>query len=575
MAVPRLNVLALLACTLPLAVPAMLALWHQGTVRRLRALHPFQPGRFLHRWASRRALSILWRAALAIVLGAAVLLQSVFFGRLEWLLLGLAPPLHLLARRQLARASAAQFTQPIYALHWSSQAAQWLVALVLALVWMAASVLLAEAPAVPYAERIHQLQSTWAEAPSGAVKWALDAGAWGQASLEALGTPATNLEWRMLLSLLVAPVSVFSFLGLSLSGLALPLSEIRRTLGEGLPAGISPPPVGAVRAAWWAALVSIVVLVLFQSLGALDHRLRTADSPLALRPVPECERIGGKVYALNTADAMKALIAQTQSQLTAHQVAACTKLDGIETAAAQGVDQYLDWYFSLGAEWSRFATLLTGDIDLLMQAKFSEKVMASPTIVRLLPDVQAAYEAQWALLVDARSGALDLLDRNRLVLDERGCKVIRELPATPWTSQWEGSKARLVGGSGAGLIAGTLAAKVTAKAMGKATMKSAGAVLAKAMAKKGIGKVGAAAAGATVGTAVAPGVGTLVGAAIGAGVGLVVGVTIDMAALAAEEKLTRADMRTELLSAVTESLQPYRETFDCAALGKTTEPPPR
>jgi len=113
--VPRLNALWLGACTLVLALPMMLALWHQGTVRRLLALHQFQPGRGLHRWGSRRALSILWRSALSILLSATVLLQSVFFDRLEWLLLGLAPPLYLLARWVFDSVTAAQFTQPIFA----------------------------------------------------------------------------------------------------------------------------------------------------------------------------------------------------------------------------------------------------------------------------------------------------------------------------------------------------------------------------------------------------------------------------------------------------------------------------
>jgi hypothetical protein len=573
--VPRLNALWLGACTLVLALPMMLALWHQGTVRRLVALHQFQSGRGLHRWGSRRALGILWRAALAILLSAIVLLQSVFFGRLEWLLLGLAPPFYLAARRAIDAVTAAQFTHPIYGTYWSSRTAQWLVAFVLAFAWVAASILLAEAPALPYAERIHQLQSGWAQAPSGTVKWVLDAGAWGQASFEALGQQAGPTSWRMLLALVIAPVSVFSYLALSLSGLALPVTEIRRTLGERLTADPSPPPVGAARAALLAAVACIVGLVLFQSLGVLDHHLRTADSPLAIRLLPECERIDGKVYALNTANALKALIGQAQDQLAGHQATACAKLGEIEALAARGVEQYLDWYFSLGAEWTRFATLLTGDIDLLLQAKFSEKVMSSPEIVQRLPAVQAAYEAQWALLVGMRSGALDLLDRNRLVLDARGCKVIKESSATPWTAQWEGSKARLVSGAGTGLIAGALAAKATAKAMGRTTMKSAGTVLTKATARKGIGKAGAAAVGATVGTVVAPGLGTVVGAAIGAGVGLAVGVSIDMVALAAEEKLTREDMRKDLLSAVSESLQPYRETFDCNALGKGAGPGPR
>lgn len=74
--------------------------------------------------------------------------------------------------------------------------------------------------------------------------------------------------------------------------------------------------------------------------------------------------------------------------------------------------------------------------------------------------------------------------------------------------------------------------------------------------------------GTTVGTVVASGPGTVLGAAICAGVGRVVGVGIDVVALAAEEKLTREDMKRDLLSAVSESLQPCRGTFECKAAAK-------
>ena len=568
---PRLTVLGLGTFTLALALPMMLTLWHQATVRRLLSLHQFQPGRGLHRWGSRRALSTLWRAALAIVLSAAVLLQSVFFGPLEWLLLGLAPLLYLLVRQVFDAVPATQFTQAIYAQRWSLWATQWTVTLLLALAWIAARKVLAEVPVVSYAERIYELQSAWASTPSGTVKWALDAGAWGQATVEALDQLAGETWWRLLLVLVIAPVSVFGHLSLSLSGLSLPVAEVRRTLGE-LTADRSPPPVGPARAAQWAAVASIVVLMLFQLLGELDHHLRTADSPLAIKPLPECERIDGKVYALNTAGALEALFGEARAKVEGHKATACAKLGEIEALAAKGVDDYLNWYFSLGAEWSRFAVLLTGDLDLLLQAKFSEMVMSSPEIVQRLPVVQATYEGQWAQVVGARSGAVDLLYQNRLVLDERDCEVIKETSLGPFTAQWEDSKARLVSGSGAGLIAGSLAAKATTKAMTKTTMKSASAVLAKAAVKKGIGKAGAVAIGATVGTMLAPGVGTAVGALIGAGVGLVMGVGIDMVALAAEEKLTREDMRRDLLSAVRESLQSHRDTFDCKSVGRVAGP---
>ena len=99
--------------------------------------------------------------------------------------------------------------------------------------------------------------------------------------------------------------------------------------------------------------------------------------------------------------------------------------------------------------------------------------------------------------------------------------------------------------------------------MSKASMKLAGKVLMKAAAVKGISKVGAAAAGAAIGTGVVPGVGTVVGALVGTGVGVVIGGTIDITMLAIEEKLTRPDMKRDLLGAFSESLQPFKDTFAC------------
>ena len=145
----------------------------------------------------------------------------------------------------------------MYARRWSLRATQWLLTLLLATTWVLARKLLAEAAVLPYAERIHDLQSAWASAPSGLVVWTLDAAAWGQASIEALDHLAGQTWWRLLLALVVAPVAVFSHVSLSLSGLVMPLAEVRRTLGARLTVDQSPPPVGAVRAALWAAVAAV------------------------------------------------------------------------------------------------------------------------------------------------------------------------------------------------------------------------------------------------------------------------------------------------------------------------------
>ncbi|MCC7326375.1 MAG: hypothetical protein IT521_06180 [Burkholderiales bacterium] len=564
--VPQMNALWLGIATLALSLPAMLALWHHVTVRRLAALHQFRLGRGLYRWGSRRALAILLRAALAIVVSGVVLLQSAFFGPVEWVLLALSPAIYLVAQAVIETGSAPQFSQRAYSRRWVFWMAQVTVVTVLTVSWLVARYLLSDAPSLPLVERVHELQSGWAQAPSGIVVWALDAGAWGAASIEALGRWPDDRLWRSLLPLVFAPVSVFGFAALSWTGLSLPLSELRRVFGERLDAGDDPPPVGALRAAVWGAVAAVCAMAIFQMLGAVETRLAPRDSPLAVARIPECERIGVAVYKLNTLAALTSHSEGLKERMGGIQRAACEQLAGVETLAEKGVDGYLDWYFSLGAEWFRLATMLTGDIDFLLQYRFSQMVFANPELERRLAGAQADYERLWGQVIAGQEAARELLERNRLVLDESQCRVVNEFAVNPLPQQTDAFRTRLLAGSGAGLVAGAFAAKATAKAMGKASMKSASKVLSKVAAKKVLGKAGAAAAGSAAGAAagsVVPGPGTATGAAIGALLGLAIGTGVDIAMLAAEEKLTRGDMKKDLLAAVSESLQPYREMFEC------------
>ncbi len=211
--VPHMNALALVACTLALSVPMMAALWHQGTVRRLIALHQFEPGQTLHRWGHRRALGIVLRAVLALAIAAVALLQGALFDSRDWLLLALAPLLHLVVRNAVELVSTPQFSRRVYAERWSLWATESAVILLLVAAWIWMRYSVAAPPEQAYADRIHALQAAWAQVPSGIVRWTLDAGAWGQASLEALGHWRSEATWRLLLALVVAPLGVFGFRG--------------------------------------------------------------------------------------------------------------------------------------------------------------------------------------------------------------------------------------------------------------------------------------------------------------------------------------------------------------------------
>lgn len=548
------------AAVLLLASPMVLALWHQHTVRRLIALHQFADGRRLHRFGSRRALGLVWRALLALLLTSATLAQAVFFDTRDWLLLALAPALLAAAQHMLQARAAMQFRAPVYHLRWSLWLASWTVALLLAAAWVALQRLDMDGAAPPdLLDHVHALQRRWAEGAPGLVIWALDLAAWGQATVAALGQATQGVDgWRIALGVLVAPLALFGHVALSLAGLSLPAAELRRTLAAGLNDAAHPPPLAAGRRALWACMAVIAAMLWFQSIAWLNAALRQRPSPFAVVAVPECERIAGQAYRLNTSYLLDTLMAATRQRLATQQAAACTQLDAIAARTEAGIDAYLDWYFSLGAEWARIATMLTGDVELWLQARFQNMVLADPALTQQLDALQAAQARHWQALDTARADALAALEHHRLVLDERGCRATLVQSEAPWLAQIDAGHGRLAAGSAAGLAAGAIAAQLTAKAMGKASMKTAGTLLLKAAAKKAAGQGAAAAAGAAIGSVV-PGVGTLVGAVTG----LAIGTAVDVAALAAEEGLTRADMRRDLLDAVAETLHPYRTLFGC------------
>ena len=546
-----------------LSIPAMAALWHQSTVKHLVHMHQFASGSGLRWLASRRLFSVLLHAVFALLLTEAVLVQSVLFGRTEWVLVAIAPMLYLGIRNLISHRVERQFTGPAYAFRWVFRATQLLLTVSLVLFWLGAHIAMAEPSIGTVTDAVFDLQQRWANSPSGLVKWSLDASAWVQATINALDWTPGKSFWWLVASLFFTPVLAFGYVSLSLYGSSLPVSEMRRIVGEPLTDADTPPPVGPVRAAIWAAVATVGVVIFFQAMGVAEGLLSSKENPFALQRLPECERIGGAVYKVNTIKTLEAFMAGMGRQMAGQETVACTSLDGIEAAADKGIDRYLDWYFSLGAEWARTLSLLTGSADELLNSKLQELVFSDPSIATPLEGIKDHFERLSVFGTVGKEKAEELLAEQRLVLTDQQCKVVKELAVNPWTPKFEAFSARLATGSAAGLLGGGIAATIASKAMAKAGMKSAAKVLAKAAAKKAAAKVASGAAGATIGTAVFPGVGTLVGGAIGVIAGIAVGAGVDMAMLAAEENLTRADIKAELLSAFTETLQPYRDAFAC------------
>jgi hypothetical protein len=413
---------------------------------------------------------------------------------------------------------------------------------------------------------VFELQSQSNGVQSSIVKWVLDAGAFGQAAQETITSMPNESYWKVLATFFFAPLTVFSTLALTYSGMSLSLDEFRRTIGNSSEPNEKPAKIGPVNSAVWAAVVVVLIGSYFQLLAYANQSIKAEDSPLAIRPMQPCEKIDGVAYQVNTLKTVESLIAAVSPKLAASSLKSCQELAGLEANISAGVDDYLNWYFSLGADYARLANILTGDIDTYLSTKFNEIALKKMHQDDVFMRLQAEHKGQLDVLDQTNGAIQQLLGKNHLGLVDRSCKVVGETSMQGMSSHLDSAKARLSMSAAAGMIGGAFASKLTTTVMAKSTFKLGGKVLGKAIAKKAAGKTGGALAGAAAGAALGsfvPGIGTAIFAVVGAVTGVVVSISIDMVALGIEENLTRDAMRKDLIDSVTETLRPMRETFGC------------
>lgn len=499
-------------------------------------------------------------ALAALVLALLFLLQAPFFGRVEWLLVALAPVLYLVVAWLVASPLWPLFSRPVYAGSATARSARFLTFCILCIAWVVARYAQADAPAQPLAQLAWELQARWGDTPSAFVRWAIDANAWGQATLDSLGHLSGAPWWRVALSLVVLPLTVFGFVTWSAAGLALGVNETRRTFAAALTESDAAPGVSRGRALRYAG--SAVALAAVAMIGAaqLDSVLRQSGRPLALRPLPECERIGGAAYTVGTLARLEAYHAVLESGIVDAKRNGCQRIVELQRVLALQVDAYLDWYFSFGADLTQTVLLVTGEVEALAEFKLNKLIASDPQVVSLLGQLDADQE--YIRLVSARAaGGLEgVLDQQRLVLDERQCRVVKTetMEAAQWRWRGEGLQPRLIA-SGSGALVGGFAGALAGRAMGRTSMKAAQRVLGKAAGKAATRIGGGAVAGGAVGS-----VGAVPGAVVGGILGAAAAaVGIDFAMLKAEEALTRDGMRRDLLATVDETLAPLKAAFGC------------
>ncbi len=237
----------------------------------------------------------------------------------------------------------------------------------------------------------------------------------------------------------------------------------------------------------------------------------------------------------------------------------------------EAVGEYLDWYYSLPAEYGRIGMMLQGRL----QDYLTEKARETFRQEKWYRGVEAAFERMLSVDEEARTAyertVRDILDRNRVDPEDAAFDVTLtaalkdvvqpSLHQDVIPAAHRLATAGVAGGAGsaaAGGITFIIVQKVTAKVLGKQVLKLA----AKAPLKAAAGKLaGAVAGGAAIGSLL-PGAGTVVGALVGGAlVGASLGVAVDGALLELEEALSRDDFERELVAAIRQARGEFADEY--------------
>ena len=537
------------------ALPAW-GLWLAFMLRKKVLRFQFAAQGRVGRWLSGGWWPAVKSVVLALLFVSAALWQSWFLACWEWLLLAVAVPAYVVLAAWLLKLLAPEFSSPAFAWAWAQRAARVLLVLLLGGLWVYMMARYQDfgralTPAMAPAALDAALAQIHA-APSGLVRWGLD----GLLAVQVAGGALADLPqapiWRLLVLALFGPL-----------GLLLCMGAVMQAAMAGKAIWLQAAPVGSGRSsAPMLALMSVLVLgILVQTTASLDGLVRNHESPLALQRLPECERIGQKLYRIGTLDETRKLALDALGKLQTGQ-ALCQGMSDMDLQLDAAVERYLDWYFSLGAEWGRIFSLLTGDVSLFLQNKLSETLQATPGLETWMQALHKQAQVSGNVLTQGQQRIEEVLARHHLALGANQCIVRADVPQLPALDLLGNASQRLTASAVAGTGAGAFAAVVAGKAMAKTSMKAASKVLAKVAAKQGLGKAGAAVAGAAVGSVV-PGIGTAAGAIAGAVAGAIIGVGIDWAALYAEEMLTRDAMRADLQAALRAQTQAFKVALAC------------
>lgn len=211
----------------------------------------------------------------------------------------------------------------------------------------------------------------------------------------------------------------------------------------------------------------------------------------------------------------------------------------------KNVDSYLDWYYSLPADYERLAQIFTGTVEEGMKSHLADQLNKNVDDSELLNQfeqyVERAASLKNELMDELSQYELDTVPTWLINAKEELDPDFLSTPLEP-THILLSEGQRFLASGVAGIAGEIVANKLIQKVLAKPFFSKIVGRLTTTLTARGLGQ----AAGGDIGTVIAPGIGTAVGLAAATGLGIL----SDYLFLKADEMLNRTEYKEEIVAAI-------------------------
>jgi len=549
------------------AVPIALSGAYSSAVDQTRAVSYYKTsGRAYKLLSGRVVRSILW-VVWALTTSFFMLLQFSIYSGLDWLALFLVIPVYWLAYLNSHRFLSDELKKRYVITDFSIVWARWWCPAIMLVIY--AGLILAFSNIQNYASLSEALTAKRSGIPefadSAVVQVVLRLMTFTDGVKEYLAADLKQFgEHLPLLAKILGGYVVFFNACATFASFVIPSHEYRRVFGP-ISDNDPPAPLPRSRVALASALITFIALFVYVPLFTQLEKW-TREHPNVIATIKklerEAERIDGVLYNPGTIQKIEVAKAVALGKLNVSRAKLAGQIDRAFDRVEHNVDRYLDWYYSLPAEYVRLAKLMTGEIEGYMEKKLYEQLQQGEAFKEVSDAIAAVLASHKNVMEEYHKAVTAIMDASRLVLPTAAeTKVVKDMTlndilSLPTHLDVVAFESRAAGGA----VAAGVSAAVTAKVASKGIFKAAAKALSKIAISKAATVLGGAAIGATVGTVIVPGVLTVIGGFLG---GVLAGLAVDAALLKLEEVVSRDEFRREILAAIREA----RVEFKARLLG--------